>query len=92
MKSVAYSEAFDDGDALFAAAQERGLEGIISKRTSSAYKVGKRTRDWLKIKTENNEEFVVAGYTRGAGRRERSRPSTRRCGWRKRTATSCCMW
>ena len=30
---------------------------------------GKRTRDWLKIKTENNEEFVVTGYTRGAGRR-----------------------
>jgi bifunctional non-homologous end joining protein LigD len=69
VKTVAYSEEFDDGDALFAAAQERGLEGIISKRTSSAYKVGKRTRDWLKIKTENNEEFVVAGYTRGAGRR-----------------------
>ena len=36
---------------------------------SSTYKPGKRTRDWLKVKTENNEEFVVAGYTRGAGRR-----------------------
>ncbi len=69
VQTVAYSEEFDDGDALFAVAQERGLEGIVSKRTSSAYKSGRRTRDWLKIKTENNEEFVVAGYTRGAGRR-----------------------
>ena len=69
VKTVAYSEDFDDGDALFAVAQQQGLEGVISKRKSSAYKPGRRTRDWLKIKTENNEEFVVAGYTRGAGRR-----------------------
>jgi bifunctional non-homologous end joining protein LigD len=69
VKTVAYSEDFDDGDALFSVAQAQGLEGIIAKRKGSAYKPGKRTRDWLKIKTENNEEFVVAGYTRGAGRR-----------------------
>jgi bifunctional non-homologous end joining protein LigD len=69
VKTVAYSEDFDDGDALFSVAQQQSLEGIISKRKSSTYKVGKRTRDWLKIKTENNEEFVVTGYTRGTGRR-----------------------
>ncbi|HUZ82052.1 MAG TPA: DNA ligase D [Gaiellaceae bacterium] len=69
VENVAYSESFDDGDALFAAAQERGLEGVIAKRRNSAYKEGKRTRDWLKVKTENSEEFVVAGYTRGSGRR-----------------------
>ena len=69
VKSVALSEHFDDGDALFAVAQEQKLEGIISKRPNSTYKPGRRTRDWLKIKTENNEEFVVAGYTRGTGRR-----------------------
>jgi bifunctional non-homologous end joining protein LigD len=69
VKTVAYSEDFDDGDALFAVAQQQSLEGIISKRKSSTYKPGRRTRDWLKIKTENNEEFVVTGYTRGAGRR-----------------------
>jgi bifunctional non-homologous end joining protein LigD len=69
VKTVAYSEDFDDGDALFAVAQQKGLEGIISKRETSAYKPGRRTRDWLKIKTENNEEFIVTGYTRGGGRR-----------------------
>ena len=68
-RSVVFSDDFEDGDALYEAARENGLEGIIAKRASSTYKQGKRTRDWLKIKTENNEEFVVAGYTRGSGRR-----------------------
>ncbi len=67
--TVAFSEDFDDGDALFEVAQAKGLEGLIAKRADSTYKSGRRTRDWLKVKTENNEEFVVAGYTRGAGRR-----------------------
>jgi bifunctional non-homologous end joining protein LigD len=67
--SVGFSDDFDDGAALFEVAKERGLEGVISKRVESAYQQGKRSRDWLKIKTENNEEFVVTGYTRGSGRR-----------------------
>src|SRR5262249_47073657 len=66
---VVFSEDFEDGDALFAVAQERGLEGVLAKRSSSTYKEGKRTREWLKIKTENSDEFVVAGYTRGEGNR-----------------------
>jgi len=67
--SVAVSEGFDDGDALFEVARERNLEGIIAKRVDSTYKPGRRTRDWLKLKTENTDEFLVAGYTRGSGRR-----------------------
>ena len=68
--TVAFSEDFDDGDALFEAAQAAGARGDRREaRRRRAYKPGKRTRDWLKIKTQNNEEFVVAGYTRGAGRR-----------------------
>jgi bifunctional non-homologous end joining protein LigD len=68
-KSVQFSDDFDDGDALFEVARAQSLEGIIAKRTDSTYAVGKRTRAWLKIKTENNDEFVVVGYTRGSGRR-----------------------
>jgi bifunctional non-homologous end joining protein LigD len=68
-KTVSFSESFDDGDALFDVAKEQGLEGVIAKRAGSTYKQGSRTRDWLKVKTENVQEFVVAGYTRGAGRR-----------------------
>jgi bifunctional non-homologous end joining protein LigD len=67
--SVGFSDDFDDGEALFNAAIERKLEGIVSKRVTSTYQQGKRSRDWLKIKTENSEEFIVAGYTRGSGRR-----------------------
>jgi bifunctional non-homologous end joining protein LigD len=67
--TVAFSESFDDGDALFHVAQERGLEGVIAKRAESLYRPGRRSREWLKIKTENNDEFVVVGYTRGEGRR-----------------------
>ena len=69
VKTVAYSESFDDGDALFEVARQQGLEGLIAKRADSTYKAGRRTRDWLKVKTQNNDEFVVVGYTRGAGRR-----------------------
>ena len=69
VKSVQFSDGFDDGDALFAVAQQKHLEGIIAKRVDAPYRQGKRTREWLKVKTENNEEFVVAGYTRGSGRR-----------------------
>ena len=69
VENVVYSESFDDGEALFEVARERGLEGVVAKRVDSVYREGRRTRDWLKVKTEHNEEFVVAGYTRGGGRR-----------------------
>jgi bifunctional non-homologous end joining protein LigD len=68
-KTVRLSEAFEDGKALYRAAQKQGLEGVIAKRADSTYKQGKRTRDWLKIKTHGRQEFVIAGYTKGQGRR-----------------------
>jgi bifunctional non-homologous end joining protein LigD len=71
-RTVRLSEAFDDGEALLEAAKEQGLEGVIAKRAGSRYHEGKRTRDWLKIKTRNRQEFVVVGYTKGQGRREGS--------------------
>ncbi len=67
--TVSFSEGFDDGDALLEAATERGLEGIVAKRVDSVYRSGRRTRDWLKVKIDLNDEFLIAGYTRGAGRR-----------------------
>jgi bifunctional non-homologous end joining protein LigD len=70
--TVKLSEFFDDGEALRAAAEENGLEGVIAKRLGSRYHVGKRTRDWLKIKVHGGQEFVIAGYTKGKGRREGS--------------------
>jgi bifunctional non-homologous end joining protein LigD len=68
-RTVRFSEDFDDGQALLAAAAERDLEGILAKRAASRYAPGKRTRDWLKIKLVRQQEFVIAGYTRGTGHR-----------------------
>ncbi len=68
-KIVRISETFDDGEALLEAAREQGLEGVIAKRADSRYLEGKRTRDWLKIKTRWRQEFIIAGYTKGQGRR-----------------------
>jgi bifunctional non-homologous end joining protein LigD len=68
-RTVRLSDAFDDGDALFSAASAQGLEGIVSKRAASRYHPGRRSRDWLKVKTQGRQELVVAGYTKGQGRR-----------------------
>jgi bifunctional non-homologous end joining protein LigD len=69
-QTVRLSEAFDDGNALLEAAKQQRLEGIMAKRLDSRYLPGRRTRDWLKIKARNRQEFVIVGYTRGKGRRE----------------------
>jgi bifunctional non-homologous end joining protein LigD len=66
---VQLSGAFEDGEALFEAASEQGLEGVMAKRRSSRYSEGGRGRDWLKIKTHGRQEFVICGYTKGQGRR-----------------------
>ncbi len=67
--NVQISGAFDDGEALFTAAQEQHLEGVMAKKAGSRYAEGRRTRDWLKIKTHGEQEFVIVGYTKGEGRR-----------------------
>ena len=69
---VKFSETFDDGDALLAAAEKQGLEGIMAKRLGTRYLPGRRSREWLKVKGHGRQEFVIAGYTRGKGRRERT--------------------
>ena len=68
-RDVQVSETFDDGRALYEAAKKQRFEGIMAKRRDSRYLPGRRTRDWLKIKTHGRQEFVIAGYTRGQGRR-----------------------
>jgi bifunctional non-homologous end joining protein LigD len=71
-RTVRLSEAFDDGAALLQAATEQHLEGIMAKRLDSRYAPGRRTRDWLKVKTHGEQEFVIAGFTKGTGRRASS--------------------
>src|SRR5260370_36887104 len=49
----------DDGLALFDAAQERGLEGIVAKRYDSPYRPGQRHPDWLAIEAVRRPGFAV---------------------------------
>jgi bifunctional non-homologous end joining protein LigD len=57
-----------EGLAFFDAAFEQRLEGIVAKKTKSAYS-GRRTGDWVKIKCQLHQEFVIGGYTDPQGSR-----------------------
>jgi bifunctional non-homologous end joining protein LigD len=53
----------------FQIAQRRGYEGLVAKDLSSPYVEGRSTR-WLKVKVHQEDEFVIAGYTKPAGSRQ----------------------
>lgn len=53
---------FTDGEALLAATREQGLEGIVSKRTDSAYRPGLRSPDWLKLPHRATTSVVIGGW------------------------------
>ena len=59
----------EHGEAFYEAASGMGLEGIIAKRAGSPY-TGKRSPDWVKVKCQRRQEFVIGGYAepRGSGR------------------------
>lgn len=65
-----YSDHYiGQGTALFQAAAQRGLEGIVAKRRNSCYEQ-KRSGEWLKIKIVRQQECVIGGYTEPRGSRE----------------------
>jgi bifunctional non-homologous end joining protein LigD len=60
--ALRYSEHFEqDGDLVLRHACRLSLEGVISKQRSGRYRSG-RSKDWLKSKCAQRQEFVVAGY------------------------------
>ena len=59
----------EKGVALFEAAKQRGLEGIVAKKRTSRYEE-KRSSDWLKIKITQTQDCVIGGYTDPEGSRE----------------------
>ncbi len=54
-----------EGATVFEQACRMGAEGIVSKRSDSAYTSG-RSKSWLKIKCDRRQEFVVGGFTKPA--------------------------
>jgi bifunctional non-homologous end joining protein LigD len=62
---IKISEQFNtSGKDFFSLAEQLKLEGIFAKKSNSIYTPGNRSKDWLKIKTEKRQEFVIGGYTR----------------------------
>jgi len=57
-----------DGIKAFAIATKRGMEGVLAKDSASSYVAG-RSKAWLKVKTHEEEEFVIGGYTEPTGAR-----------------------
>jgi bifunctional non-homologous end joining protein LigD len=57
------------GEALFAAAREQHLEGIVAKRLDSVYVPGRRHPSWRKIKVVHEVDAVIVGWRPGSGGR-----------------------
>jgi bifunctional non-homologous end joining protein LigD len=59
-----------EGVLFYRVAKEKGLEGIIAKHSQSAYEAGRRSRQWLKVKTRFTQDAVIGGFTEPAGGRK----------------------
>lgn len=62
---------YDDGAMLFEATRQQGLEGIVSKRRSSPYEPGARSRHWLKFPHRARTSWVVGGWRPETGSTQR---------------------
>ena len=54
--------AYDDGQMLWEATGQQGLEGVVSKRVGSRYRFDTRSKDWLKRAHRHRGSFVVGGW------------------------------
>ena len=74
IRGKGYVRALDhleaDGRPLFELCRAQRLEGVVAKRATSPYRPGpRRSEDWVKLKAERDDEFVVIGFMRGKGNR-----------------------
>ncbi len=68
---VRYSDHINGrGKAFFEESKKNNLEGVIAKKKDSSYRPGKRSGNWLKIKSEMEQEAVVGGFTEPRGSRK----------------------
>jgi DNA ligase D-like protein (predicted ligase) len=64
--TIRFSETFDaPAVELMAAIRSNGLEGVVAKRSDSAYKPGDRSGAWVKVRANRGQEFVIGGYLPG---------------------------
>jgi bifunctional non-homologous end joining protein LigD len=64
------SDVSEDGQAMLTNARKHDWEGVIAKRADAPYEAGRRSRNWLKLKIERRQEFVVGGWTEPRNSRE----------------------
>lgn len=69
--AIRFSDHIEDtGIDFFELAGKQGLEGIMAKEKNSAYLLNSRSSSWLKIKTNQRQEVIIAGFTQGRGGRK----------------------
>jgi DNA ligase D-like protein (predicted ligase)/DNA ligase D-like protein (predicted 3'-phosphoesterase) len=72
-KHVLLSDVVEEnGEAYYAAALEKGLEGVMAKKKTSPYEPGVRSGNWLKIKKLRSCDCVIFGYTKGTSARAKT--------------------
>jgi bifunctional non-homologous end joining protein LigD len=57
-----------DGEVLYERIARMGLEGIVAKKADSPYR-SRRSAEWLKIRADRVDDFVVVGFSRPKGAR-----------------------
>ncbi len=65
------TECFRDvsGRDVLRAVTANGLEGVVAKRRDSTYRPGRRSSEWIKVKTVSTQDVVIGGWTDGKGER-----------------------
>ncbi len=67
--ALRYSDHFETkGEELYEHVVQLGLEGIMAKQADAPYRGG-RSANWLKIRADRTDDFVVVGYSRPKGSR-----------------------
>ncbi|RYY71614.1 MAG: DNA ligase D [Chitinophagaceae bacterium] len=62
--AIQYNDhVLQNGQAFYAEAIKKNLEGVIAKKADGQYATGMRSKEWLKIKNRTSMEAVIAGYT-----------------------------
>lgn len=52
----------EKGIELFELSRQQSLEGVVAKKKDSKYWFNKRSKDWIKFKVMNDDDFVICGY------------------------------
>ncbi|MEM3477183.1 MAG: non-homologous end-joining DNA ligase [Archaeoglobaceae archaeon] len=70
-KRVALIDFVDEkGEEFYEKTTKLGIEGVIAKKKTSPYLIGKRSDFWIKIKKRQTLDCVIVGWLEGEGERK----------------------